>query len=345
MINSASRFEHGEMGGGKLYGEYDNSGVLIREYVWLNGEPLAQIDKSGAIETVTYLHTDHLATPRYGTNAAGSTVWTWDSGAFGKETPTGSTTVNFRFLGQYFDSETTLFYNWNRYYNSAIGRYISSDSLGLAAGINTFGYVDQSPVNYPDPLGLARKKGVPSILDHMDILSLEKLQKWLWGPEGGIEFQNYTSWFEATIKKTLSNITNEALSRIAKQICANPGKKIYPGLIKSNDQYISIAAKYSDNQEYVPDLYVDSTEYTWWFDHRAIGDFSVKTTAIAVDWKSASKFQFATIMYALDRRGGLGDPLFLVPNRTVIVGAWALRGTGCCSKGQVQAVRDHAFPE
>ena len=140
--------------GGKLYGEYDNSGVLIREYIWLNGEPLAQVTKSGATETVTYLHTDHLATPRYGTNAAGSTVWTWDSGAFGKEAPTGSATVNLRFPGQYYDSESTLHYNWNRYYNPAIGRYISSDPIGLAGGLNTFGYAGQSPLVYFDPHGL-----------------------------------------------------------------------------------------------------------------------------------------------------------------------------------------------
>ena len=139
--------------GGLLYGEYDNSGNLIREYVWLNGEPLAQID-AGSPETLTYLHTDHLATPRYGTNAGGSTVWTWDSGAFGKEAPTGSATVNLRFPGQYFDSEITLFYNWNRYYNPTTGRYISSDPIGLAGGLSTFGYAGQSPIVSIDPEGL-----------------------------------------------------------------------------------------------------------------------------------------------------------------------------------------------
>ncbi|MBK6895493.1 MAG: hypothetical protein IPH06_02745 [Alphaproteobacteria bacterium] len=139
--------------GGLLTGEYDNSGVLIREYVWLNGEPLAQIDKSGGTETVTYLHTDHLATPRYGTNAAGSTVWTWDSGAFGKEAATGTATVNLRFPGQYYDAESSLFYNWSRYYNPATGRYITSDPIGLEGGLNTFNYAAQSPLTSIDPEG------------------------------------------------------------------------------------------------------------------------------------------------------------------------------------------------
>ena len=135
--------------GGMLPGEYDNSGVLIREYVYVNGEPLAQID-AGSPEVLTYIHTDHLMTPRYGTNAGGSTVWTWDSGAFGKEAPTGSATVNLRFPGQYYDSESTLHYNWNRYYNPAIGRFISSDPIGLEGGLNTFGYAGQSPVVFFD---------------------------------------------------------------------------------------------------------------------------------------------------------------------------------------------------
>jgi RHS repeat-associated protein len=140
--------------GGLLSGEYDNTGVLIREYVWLNGEPLAQILKSGGTESVTYLHTDHLATPRTGTNAAGSTVWTWDSGAFGKEAPTGTATVNLRFPGQYFDAETTLNYNWHRYYDSSTGRYITSDPIGLTGGLNTYGYAVQSPLNAIDRNGL-----------------------------------------------------------------------------------------------------------------------------------------------------------------------------------------------
>jgi len=143
--------------GGKLYGEYDNSGVLIREYFYLNGEPLAQVTKSGGTETVTYLHTDHLATPRYGTNAAGSTVWTWDSGAFGKETATGSATVDLRFPGQYYDTETTLHYNVNRYYNPATGRYISSDPSGLDAGLGTYVYVSVNPLLFIDPEGLSKE--------------------------------------------------------------------------------------------------------------------------------------------------------------------------------------------
>ena len=56
--------------------------------------------------------------------------------------------------GQYYDSESGLFYNGNRVYSPAIGRYISSDLIGIAGGLNTFGYVGDNPLMWIDPLGL-----------------------------------------------------------------------------------------------------------------------------------------------------------------------------------------------
>ena len=98
--------------------------------IYLNGEPLAQVD-TGRPEFATYLHTDHLGTPRFGTNSSGTQVWAWTNDAFGTSTPTGTGTVNLRMAGQYYDSESGLFYNINRTYNPAIGRYMSPDLIGI----------------------------------------------------------------------------------------------------------------------------------------------------------------------------------------------------------------------
>ena len=59
-----------------------------------------------------------------------------------------------RFPGQYWDSETGLAYNWNRYYQAIQGRYTQNDPKGLLAGFNRFGYVGGNPLTSFDPDGL-----------------------------------------------------------------------------------------------------------------------------------------------------------------------------------------------
>jgi RHS repeat-associated protein len=68
-----------------------------------------------------------------------------------------------RFQGQQEDAETGLSYNRHRYYDPSVGRFISTDPIGLRGGINVYGY-GRNPISSTDPLGLSCKEKSPSAL-------------------------------------------------------------------------------------------------------------------------------------------------------------------------------------
>lgn len=146
---------------GHLIGEYRQIGAPIRETVYLGDTPVLILMPGTTAPTIHTIDTDHLNTPRVIKNNAGTIVWRWDqSEPFGITQPNsnpsglGTFTYNLRFPGQYYDQETGLHYNMARYYHPGLGRYLQSDPIGLAGGINTYTYVYNNPLRYVDPLGL-----------------------------------------------------------------------------------------------------------------------------------------------------------------------------------------------
>ena len=147
-------------GTGNLYGEY--FATDYREYVYLAGIPVAvSTDAGKAAPAISTLYADHLGTVRAVLNSAGSTTYTWPwlNNAFGEQPMGGTSAFYTRFPGQYYDEESGLFYNHNRYYSGMDDRYIQSDPIGLAGGWNTYAYVGNNPLTNVDPLGLACPAG------------------------------------------------------------------------------------------------------------------------------------------------------------------------------------------
>lgn len=114
-------YHYGRMG--NLVTETDETGQLIKDYIWNEVHPVAQIDNTQGSEQVLYLHTDHLMTNRLATNQSQTVVWRWEGEAFGNTAAQelAGVSVNLRFAGQYFDQETGLHNNYFRYYDPSTG--------------------------------------------------------------------------------------------------------------------------------------------------------------------------------------------------------------------------------
>jgi RHS repeat-associated protein len=251
--------------GGHILGEYDlnyGSGLdePVEETIWLGDIPLAtmahlqiwqdtgsDVVYVGSETHVLYVHTDHLNTPRRLTlPATNAIVWRWDSNAFGY--PSSATSIpasgvhyhyNLRMPGQVLTNWGVQ--NFFRDYDPMSGRYLESDPIGLAGGINTYAYVGSNPVSYSDPTGLAspRRRVAPSVL-----------------PPGAFEFPTPNSpsnreWarqaakqFEDTVRRAAQAVRDFCTADSEEERC----QKVYKSCADK------CADTYEDNPELLPGL-------------------------------------------------------------------------------------------
>jgi RHS repeat-associated protein len=151
--STTTQFVHDQAG--HLIAESNGSGAVQREYIWLDDMPVAMVDSTGTSPVLYYIHTDQLGTPQKLTDGSMNVVWDGVFDPFGN--PASGATLgltNLRFPGQYADSESALSQNWHRDYDPTTGRYVQSDPIGLAGGLNTYAYTRGNPINLVDPTGL-----------------------------------------------------------------------------------------------------------------------------------------------------------------------------------------------
>lgn len=100
--------------------------------------------------------TDLIGTPAELVDEHGVIAWRTRTTLWGTTTWNANATAYtpLRFPGQYFDPETGLHYNNQRYYDPDTARYITPDPLGLLPAPNPTTYV-HNPTTWIDPLGLA----------------------------------------------------------------------------------------------------------------------------------------------------------------------------------------------
>ncbi|MEI2429059.1 RHS repeat-associated core domain-containing protein [Lysobacter yananisis] len=150
---------------GNWIGDYDTTGAPKQQAIWFGDAPVGLVVGAGAGQTLAYVQPDHLGTPRSIIDPARNVaVWAWDakSEVFGNSPPNQDPdqdgvafVFNMRFPGQRLDAASGLVYNYFRDYDSATGRYIQSDPIGLSGGASTFGYAGGNPQRFTDIYGLA----------------------------------------------------------------------------------------------------------------------------------------------------------------------------------------------
>jgi RHS repeat-associated protein len=152
---------------GQMLLELDAQGNVMHRYLWgpAVDQILAdeQLQADGTSDMLWPL-TDHLGTvrdlARYNPASGQTTIVnhiTYD--AFGRMTGQSDPAVTtlFAFTGRPLDPATGLQNHLHRWYDPSVGRWLSEDPLGFAAGdANLYRYVGNSPANVTDPSGLSK---------------------------------------------------------------------------------------------------------------------------------------------------------------------------------------------
>jgi RHS repeat-associated protein len=119
--------------------------------VQLDGRAIAEVLNG----VPTYLHPDLLGSPRLGTNASGSTVWREHYGPYGEKLNGVNDKIGY--TGHAYDAESQLTYAQARFYDPAVGRFMSIDPIGFTgnpASFTRYAYANNNPFVYTDPTGM-----------------------------------------------------------------------------------------------------------------------------------------------------------------------------------------------
>ena len=138
-----------------MIAEYNGADTLQRRYVFGPGidEPLVWYEGSGTADR-RFLHADERGSIVAVSDASGAMLAINKYDEFG--TPGSSNSGRFQYTGQMWIGEVDAYYYKARFYSPfAGGRFLQTDPIGYAGGLNLYIYTANDPVSRVDPLGLA----------------------------------------------------------------------------------------------------------------------------------------------------------------------------------------------
>ncbi|WP_423176163.1 RHS repeat-associated core domain-containing protein [Stenotrophomonas maltophilia group sp. CASM10] len=150
---------------GQWLGNYSATGQAQQQAIWLDNYPVALISvPSAGVPELAYVQPDHLGTPRVVIDPVRDVaIWEWSnkSEVFGNQIPSADPDgdgvafeLALRFPGQQATDASGLFYNYQREYDPAVGRYSQSDPIGLMGGGGSYVYANSNVASFLDPFGL-----------------------------------------------------------------------------------------------------------------------------------------------------------------------------------------------
>ncbi len=129
--------------------EVSSTAGATTKYYYFGAQRVAMRTGSG----VTYLHSDHLGSTSATSGASAGTQVYYPYGGM----RSGTLPTDYGFTGQKLDASDGLMYYGARYYDAALGRFISADTIVPniynPQDLNKYSYVRNNPLKYTDPTG------------------------------------------------------------------------------------------------------------------------------------------------------------------------------------------------
>ncbi|MEQ3696658.1 MAG: RHS repeat-associated core domain-containing protein [Pseudomonadales bacterium] len=151
-LTNGSQADYFTFVGANLLSQWDSSANKHFDYIYLNGQLLARHDSK-----IRHIAVGHIGQPvaMFYSGSGIGLNWRGVHNGYDIEETTTTESLHVKFPGQYDIIGNGLYYNYHRDYDPSIGRYLQSDPIGNAGGVNTYAYTSGNPVMMVDPLGLA----------------------------------------------------------------------------------------------------------------------------------------------------------------------------------------------